>query len=351
MTESPHEVSREAEISNPLSTRPHIVVLGAGASIAALPSGDRSGKPLPDMKGLAALPDVAAAVRGAGLDPDIPDFETFYSALRISGSNDALANEIDAILRSYFADIEIVDEPTIYDYLLLSLRPADVVATFNWDPLIAQARDRLWRLGFTAMPEVVYLHGNVAIGICEPDRLAGPAGQNCIRCGKPLQPVPLLYPVEEKNYESDPYIQDSWNGLDWGLRNALFFTIFGYRAPSSDVAAIDAFRKAWGKVEERQFEEVEVIARPRSDHAALREKWDPFIHTHHYRIIEDYFESWIANHPRRSIEAYLNQFIFAKFIDVNPAPRGVGLPELVEWFSELLSYEGPDNPPPDMGRG
>lgn len=33
----------------------------------------------------------------------------------------------------------MTESPTIYDYLLLSLRKKDVVATINWDPLLVQA--------------------------------------------------------------------------------------------------------------------------------------------------------------------------------------------------------------------
>ncbi|MHA1748548.1 MAG: hypothetical protein ACTSXN_02865 [Promethearchaeota archaeon] len=33
----------------------------------------------------------------------------------------------------------MTESPTIYDYLILSLRKKDVIATFNWDPLLVQA--------------------------------------------------------------------------------------------------------------------------------------------------------------------------------------------------------------------
>jgi hypothetical protein len=83
---------------------------------------------------------------------------------------------------------------------------------------------------------------------------AGLAGSKCHVCGKPLDPAPLLYPVTEKNYEANGFIQYAWEGLRWGLRNAVLVTVFGYRAPESDVAAIAEFQEAWGTAEERQFE-------------------------------------------------------------------------------------------------
>lgn len=39
-------------------------------------------------------------------------------------------------------EIQIPERPTIYDQLLLNLRPKDLIATFNWDPLISQAYKR-----------------------------------------------------------------------------------------------------------------------------------------------------------------------------------------------------------------
>ena len=52
-----------------------------------------------------------------------------------------------------------------------------------------------------------------------------------------------------------------------------------------------------------------------------------------------FYESWIANHPRRTGETYLSQFIEAKFIENNPLPREVGFPELWDWYSRLKEIE------------
>ena len=43
----PREYSEEFEIENANFGRPHIILLGAGASYAAFPNGDRSGNKLP----------------------------------------------------------------------------------------------------------------------------------------------------------------------------------------------------------------------------------------------------------------------------------------------------------------
>jgi hypothetical protein len=48
----------------------------------------------------------------------------------------------------------------------------------------------------------------------------------------------------------------------------------------------------------------------------------------------------MANHPRRTGEAYLSQYLDAQFIDNNPVPQDIGsLAELVRWFHPLLDAE------------
>ena len=53
-----------------------------------------------------------------------------------------------------------------------------------------------------------------------------------------------------------------------------------------------------------------------------------------------FFESWMANHPRRTGEAYFNQYWRAEFIDNNPVPQNItDLAELVAWFEPLMAVE------------
>ena len=119
------------------------------------------------------------------------------------------------------------------------------------------------------------------------------------------------------------------------------FTIFGYSAPKTDVEAVDLLKRAWGNVEERALEQTEILNRPGCDHEALRATWDPFIHTHHYDILESFFDSWMANHPRRTGEAFISQYLEAQFIESNPIPQDFrSLAELVHWFGPLLAAEG-----------
>src|SRR5262249_28807494 len=160
-------------------------------------------------------------------------FEAAYAELRSQG-HDEIADHVDREVRNYFSDIEIVEATTIYDHLLLSLRGKDLIATFNWDPLLVQAHHRLVNAGARDLPEMAFLHGNVAVGACTEHDVQGDIRARCPTCEKPLEPVRLLYPVSEKDYETDPFISRAWRCLREDLGRACLVTIFGYRAPNSD---------------------------------------------------------------------------------------------------------------------
>jgi hypothetical protein len=345
MDPSSFEISRREEIEQVSFGKPHVFILGAGASIAAVPHGDRHGQLLPDMRGLSQLPEVQGLLSEAGIDQPVDDFEATYAELRADPEKTGIGGRIDDAVREYFGRIEIPPAPTIYDHLILSLRDKDLIASFNWDPLLMQAYLRLHDLGVENRPRLAFLHGNVALGVCLEDRVSGVAGAVCSKCRAPLEQAPLLYPVAEKNYEAHDLIANEWKILKHALENAALVTIFGYRAPKSDVAAIARFKDAWGDWRERNMEQFELIGRPGADPEKLEETWEDFIHTHHFEVVHDFFDSFVALHPRRSGEAYWNQYWEAKFINQNPAPRDRDLAGTVNWYGELMSYEGPDASP------
>ena len=114
-------------------------------------------------------------------------------------------------------------------------------------------------------------------------------------------------------------------------------TIFGYSGPKTDTEAITAMKEAWGDKNKRSMEQAAFITTQSEDEVS--ETWEPFIHTHHYEVCGDFYDSWIANHPRRTGEAYFNQYIEAKFIDDNPIPRAIDFPELWKWFEQFKKAE------------
>jgi len=314
---------------------------GAGASKAALPNGDRHGRQVPLLRDVAAELDLALRFPEDLRDLAGSDFEAAYS--RLHDRDLTLTAEIDEQVREYFAQLELPAQPTIYDALLLSLRDKDAVFTFNWDPFLFQAHLRLQESGVPAasLPTIWFLHGNVAVGYCpNHEQVRGNPGARCRHCGTTLLPSRLLFPVEHKDYQDGAMIEREWATAHEFLRRAFMFTVFGYSAPVTDVEAKQLLKDAWGDVEDRQLEQTEIINRPGADHDELRELWSPFIHTHHYEIHESFYDSWIANHPRRTLEAYFNQYVEAKFIENNLVSSDLATVEdLVAWFEPLFEAE------------
>lgn len=335
-----HEVTVEQEVVDTSHGKPHVLLLGAGASFAALPNGDKNGRPLPLLRDVADTLKLVDHFPQELRDLAVENFEQAYSRLFERGSKEEL-QLINHKVHNYFADLELPNEPNLYDTINLSLREKDAIFTFNWDPFLMQSRIRLAKLGITtSFPKLFFLHGNVTVGFCVKDGSSGIANRPCSRCGGPFIPSNLLYPVEKKDYKSDPFIKREWEVAQCLLKHCFMFTIFGYSAPATDKEAVDLLKSGWGDVDNREMEQTEVINKPGADHAALAKIWEPFMHTHHYDIFESFYDSWLANHPRRTIEAYWNQYWEAKFVSNNTVPQQfANFDEMSEWYKPLLEAE------------
>lgn len=329
------EISAEEEIKQIEMGKPHVVILSAGASYAAFPSGDKNGRKLPLMNNFVETLGIKNLINQTGLIFSSNNFEDIYTEIHKHPELKDLREELEVVVYDYFQAMEIPDHPTIYDHLVLSLRNKDFIATFNWDPFLVQA---IRRNGARfKMPRVLFLHGNVEVGYCREGHMMGNNGARCNYCGKSLTRTSLLYPIAEKNYHLDEFISRQWVTMEDVLKHAFMVSIFGYGAPASDASAIALLKKAWGSKDNRSMEEFEII--DIRDENNLRETWSPFIHSHHYRVESDFYKSWISNHPRRTGEAYINQFINAQFIENNPLPRTFGFDELWIWFDKLQEIE------------
>ena len=307
----------------------HVVILGAGASRAAFPDGDRNGRILPLMSDLAEVVGMKTMFQEWGIDYR-QNFEVIFSDLH--EKNELVKMEqIRNKVESYFRGLELPDRPTLYDHLFLSMSKVDVIATFNWDPLLPLAMQRNMP-AFSKFPRVVFLHGNVAIGYCEKDKAYGSAGQSCATCKARYKSLPLLYPVRQKGYREEPFIKSQWDLLQWGMKRASMLTVFGYSSPKADAAAFDLMKNAWKDNVMPEMVETMFIVGPDQKDEEVEARWKPFIHSHHYQIYRDFYESYIANYPRRTGQAYFAQFYAAKPKKPNPIPRDLGLAELWKWL-------------------
>lgn len=303
--------------------RAHTVILGAGATIATIPNGDKNGKLSSVMSGLIEKLKLEDVLNGIELQTKSDNLEDIYSELYSRPECKDAVSELEKRLYNYFASLELPDSPTIYDFLILSLTKKDVIATFNWDPLLLQAYVRCHMLTDN-LPHILCLHGNVAVGYCAEHREFGTTDAECPMCGKIFPPTKLLYPVEHKNYHSDDYIKGCWDAAEYIIENSYMFTIFGYSAPTSDKEAVGLLKKAWGNLEERQLEEVSVIDIISEED--MLKNWDQFIYSHHYRYTNDFFNSYLGMFPRRSCET-----VFATYQLNFPSDTKQGFHEGMTW--------------------
>ncbi|HIS35073.1 TPA: hypothetical protein IAC10_00380 [Candidatus Scatousia excrementigallinarum] len=298
-----------------MKERPHVVILGAGASCAAIPNGDKAGRKISAMNGFIEKLGLSELLSRVKLMTKSDNLEEIYMELdeRSNCEKDCenVKLELEQCIFSYMSGYKIPDGPTIYDYLVLSLTSKDLIATFNWDPLLIQAYLRVSKYTDN-LPYLVFLHGNVAIGYCEQDNAIGIVNSKCV-CGKLFRPVKLLYPIKKKDYKSEIVIDKSWKELQKNLKRAYMVTIFGYSAPKSDIEAVSMLKEAWGTPEERNLEEIEIIDIRDEDEVIL--SWKDFIHTHHYSYYNNFFDSTLGRFPRRSCEATFDRLMNCLFLD------------------------------------
>jgi len=317
---------------------PHVVILGAGASRAAFPHGDANGKRVPVLTELAECLELLPLLISAGFQ-DPKDFESIYDELAATGRLPSLQAEIESRVQSYFQSLALPEAPILYDYLLLSLKQHDLIATFNWDPFLVRAYMRNHEV--PNLPQLAFLHGNVEIAVCSEDRVKGFRGDTCRKCDRPLKPTRLLYPVRNKDYKSDPLIANEWSVLESFLRDAYMLTIFGYSAPVTDAAAVELMSGTWAANPTFELGQVSIVDIKSEEE--VEKTWQPFFCRSHYGIHSELLSTWVFRHPRRSGEALAMATLQNAPWQDNPFPKFDSLPELCAWIAPLLEEEKSDN--------
>jgi hypothetical protein len=315
--------------------RPHLLILGSGASRAALPDGDLRGRPAPLFQDLPDILEADALLSKFGIERAGRNFEELYSDIHETDPNHEVLGILEERVRGYFSDLELPDSVNLYDHIVLSLRPKDFIATFNWDPFLLQALQRNARV--SRIPHVAFLHGCATLGICEKDWRKAPFPGRCSVCQEPLRPSRLLFPVKEKDYDTDPHIAAEWESFQEALQSAYILTIFGYGAPITDTRAFMIMKGAWSQPGERGLEETEIIDIREPDE--LHSAWSDFIVRAHYRIFPDFSRSTLARFPRRSCETIWNQFMMLQVPEDNHPPATLSLLELQDWYRSLVDLE------------
>lgn len=321
--------------ASPCFVSPHVVILGSGASAAAFPNGDANRRPLPLMPTLVEIVGLSGILHSAGVTTASDNFEVLYSQLCSHENTKELREALEEKVYAYFAELQLPPHPTLYDKLLLSLRPKDVVATFNWDPFLFDAYER--NRSRAPLPAIAHLHGNVRIGSCPSHGRQGRNGERCPECGEIFQLSRLLFPIAKKDYSSDPFLIGEWERLKEAMREAFTFTVFGYGAPSSDVDAVALMRDAWKSESNRKLYEIEVIdIKPRSE---IWPKWREFFATQHCAVVPAFDGSFIRRWPRRSCEGLFQPVTYGKFAESAPVVTFKSFADFDSWLAPLVAAE------------
>lgn len=333
-------MNRKHLIQSPSTVRPHVVLLGAGASLDAFPEGDAFGRRLPLMHNLADVVGLEPLIKATVLELDNEkNFEVMYSKLAANSKYENLMKAIEKRIDVYFSSLKIPKEPTKYDFLLLSLRKKDAIFTFNWDPFLFDAYKRNSRIA--SLPKIFFLHGNVRIGICpsHPEAWGGRRGL-CSICSNRLKDVPLLYPIGKKDYSKHEYIRRSWKAARYFFAEAFVLTIYGYGAPVSDADAVDLLRSRWMGRSDRKIEHVEIV--DVVSNSVLSERWRYFSPTGHLKLICSIWESWIMMHPRRSVESLMRPVYYGEPAGAVPLIQSETLRGVHEQVRHIAQWETED---------
>ena len=99
------EISIEQEVSDVKMARPHVVLLGAGASRAACANGDKNGKTLPLMHDFIDVVGLNPLLGSLNLNTN-QNFEDVFSDLYEKGETDKIV-QIETLVEDYFDHLEL----------------------------------------------------------------------------------------------------------------------------------------------------------------------------------------------------------------------------------------------------
>lgn len=284
---------------------PHVVIIGAGASLACCQI-DKNGKELPLLKNIHKVLGLTEMLKKYNFNnSQIEDFEKLYSSIYGKEEYQDLQTLLENSVRDYFSNLEIPDEPTIYDYLILSLTSKDAIISFNWDPLLLQAYLRNRAVG--NLPQLVFPHGNVGVGLCYDCYTKGYIKEHC-KCGKPFTGMKLLYPIGNKNYQDNDIIENEWTEAKNFLSRACGLTIFGYGVPESDSEVLNLIRTSFDKSNVKEIAPFTII-NLKEEEKVQKTKWESITATRVYSYCERLEDSILWKCPRVSLETFFDAIL------------------------------------------
>jgi len=267
--------------------------------------------------------------------PPVDGFEEQFSWLRRQGHYEHELLKIEDGIASHFESLVLPDHTTIYDYIVLGLRPKDVVATFNWDPFLPLAHKR--NRAVAALPDIRFLHGCVGFATCPEHDILGSPSEICPQCRRRLVRSKLFFPDQDKDYTKDSTVNRDWRFVAERLKRAFHLTIFGYSGPATDYKAKALLLEGWSKTPFRDVSHVEIIDIKDGDE--LRKHWKQFIPFNHDMVCPDFWDSTIARWPRRTQDYKLSASLYGLPSEYLGPLRTESLHELQDWHAALAESE------------
>lgn len=278
----------------------HLVILGAGSTIATIPNGDKNGKfgyTLANLLNDKCFTSFVKKAQAKGfLTSDVEDL-----CNQLCKEDKPLYDEFETLVRKKYASLELPEEFTILDRLVLSLTPNDAIVSFNWDDLLIQAYQRMSEFVPEKMlPILAFPHGN-AQAVYNNKHYTSKR----IVTGANWIDSPLNMPVDEVDYKSDIFIGSQWNILDFFMRNAQMITFFGYSGPSSDELDLQHLDELFAK--NKICDKIEIIDKDLDTAMEVAKRLVRFkMQSNWLYPCADFWHSTIAKHPRRTLSVLDN---------------------------------------------
>ncbi len=315
---------RIPNIQNKRLLDPHVVILGAGASLAACRV-DKFGNEVPLLKNVHTILGLTDELKSYGFSKEkLENFEVLYSNIYGKPKYSDLQRKLEDKIIKYFQSLTLPDTPTLYDYLVLSLTEKDAIISFNWDPYLVQAYRRNRKVG--NLPKIFFPHGNTGVGICLKCRNIGYAGCLCPCCSEEFTDMKLLFPVGEKNYYDKSIIENEWNNARNHLRRAAGLTIWGYNAPVSDTEAYKLMKEAFTESNVKEIAPFTIINRMNNKNDKIQ-KWSEIFDVKMLDYTDDFRQTKLWEAPRVSLESF-----FDARLQQNPRSN-------IKGFSDFASLE------------
>jgi len=301
----------------------HLVILGAGSTIATIPNGDKNGEfsyTLANLLNDRCFTSFVKKAQAKGFQTS--DVEDLCNQLY--KDDKPLYDEFESLVRAKYASLELPEEFTILDRLVLSLTPNDAIVSLNWDDLVIQAYQRMSRyVPEEMLPILAFPHGNAQAVYNNKHYTSKRIVTNTSWFDSPLN-----MPVNEIDYKSDIFIGSQWKILDFYIRNAQMITFFGYRGPDSDEQDLKHLDKLFAKNE--ICDKIEIIDKDLESSIQVAKGLKRFKMQPNWLFpCADFWHSTIAKYPRRTLSAIGNWNYSA-----NTSTKE-------ETLAEFLSHVGP----------